>query len=196
MVAGDAGWFFFEYFDRSRWDVHSDDVPEIPKQKIQSEKCLISMIWRSTVIKNLLYVPKGMKYNTTFFVELVVPDLVEQVCSESRRKMLRGTVSHLDNARLHNSRENKAALIATKARRIPAPAYNPDLSPSDFFLFGMLKERMSGALYSSPDNLISAIHLREISVSARLHRIVNRMTVYISCVSAIPTSSSSSSTPS
>jgi hypothetical protein len=46
---------------------------------------------------------------------------------------------------------------ATKARRIPAPAYSPDPSPSDFFLFGMLKERVSGTSYNSPDELISAI---------------------------------------
>jgi hypothetical protein len=38
-----------------------------------------------------------------------------------------------------------------------SPAYNPYLSPSDFFLFGMLEERMSGISYSSPDELISAI---------------------------------------
>jgi hypothetical protein len=64
---------------------------------------------------------------------------------------------HPDNARPHNSRKSEAALTATKARRIPVPAYSPELSPSDFFLFGMLMERMSGTLYGSPDKLISAI---------------------------------------
>jgi hypothetical protein len=53
--------------------------------------------------------------------------------------------------------KSEVALTATKARRIPAPDYNADLSPSDFFLFEMLKERMSGASYSSPDELISAM---------------------------------------
>jgi transposase len=66
-------------------------------------------------------------------------------------------VTHLGNARPHNRRKSEAALTATKASRFPAPAYSPDLSPSDFFLFGMLKERMSAASYSSPDELISTI---------------------------------------
>jgi hypothetical protein len=91
-------------------------VPEIPKQKIQSEKCLISIIWGSPGIKSLLYVPKGMKYNTTFFVESVVPDLVEQVCQESRRETLRGILVYLDKARPHDSRKSEAALTATKDR--------------------------------------------------------------------------------
>jgi hypothetical protein len=66
-------------------------------------------------------------------------------------------MAHLDNAGLHNSRKSEAALPATKACRIPAPAHSPDQSPSDFFLFGMLKERMSGTSYSSSDELIYAI---------------------------------------
>jgi hypothetical protein len=74
-------------------------VPEIPKQNIQSEKCLVSMIWGGTWIKSLLYLPKDMKYNTTFFVESVVPDLVEHICQESRGKTLPGIMDHLDNTR-------------------------------------------------------------------------------------------------
>jgi hypothetical protein len=98
-----------------------------------------------------------MKYNITFFVESVVSGLVEHVCQETRRKRLRGSMAQLDNARPHNSRKSEVALTATKARRIPAPAYSPNLSPSDFFSFGMLKEKVSGTSYSSPDRLISAI---------------------------------------
>jgi hypothetical protein len=111
----------------------------------------------STRNKSLLYVPKGMKYNTTFFAESGVPDLVEHVCQESRRKTFRSILVHLDNARPHDSGKSEAALIVTKARPISAPAYSPDSSPSDFFLSGMLKQRMWIPAYSSSDELISAI---------------------------------------
>jgi hypothetical protein len=111
----------------------------------------------STGIKSPLHVPKGMKYNTAFFVESVVPDLVEHVCQESRPKMLRSIMIYLDSARLPNSRKSEIAHIAIKACRIPALVYSPDLSPNDFFIFGMLKERMSGTSYSSPYELISAV---------------------------------------
>jgi hypothetical protein len=80
-LTGEESWFSFEYFHHLYWAANPDDVPEIPKQKIQFEKCLIWILWRSTGIKSLLYVPKGMKYNTTFFVESVVPDLVKHVCT-------------------------------------------------------------------------------------------------------------------
>jgi hypothetical protein len=59
---------FFEYLYHLCWAANPDDVPEIAKQKIQSEQCVISIMWGSTVIKNLLHVSKGMKYSTIFFV--------------------------------------------------------------------------------------------------------------------------------
>jgi hypothetical protein len=98
-----------------------------------------------------------MKYNTTFCAESVVPDLVEHVCQKSRWKMLRGMMVHLDNPRPHNSRKREVAVTATKACRIPASACSPDLSPRNFFPLGMLKERIWGTSYGSPNELISAI---------------------------------------
>jgi hypothetical protein len=37
----------------------------------------------------------------------------------------------------------------TKIRRIPQPSYSPDIAPSDFFLFGYLKEKLIE--YDIPD---------------------------------------------
>jgi hypothetical protein len=120
-------------------------------------KVPFSIIWRSRGIKSLVSVPKSMKCNTIFFVESGIMDLVGHVCQESRRKTLRGITIHLDNAGPRNSRKSEAALTATRAPRISVPACSPNLSPSDFFLFGMLKERTLGTSYISPDELISAM---------------------------------------
>jgi hypothetical protein len=116
-------------------------VPQIPKQKIEYKTCIISIIWGGTGIKSLLYVPKGMKYNITFFIESVVPNLVEHSCQESRRKTLQDMMVHLDSARPHNSRKGEAALTATKSRQIPAPAYSRHPSLSGFLVFGMSRNK-------------------------------------------------------
>jgi hypothetical protein len=44
ILTGDENRFFVEYFHHSCRVANPDDVPEIPRQKIQSEKCLISII--------------------------------------------------------------------------------------------------------------------------------------------------------
>jgi hypothetical protein len=111
----------FEYFHHSYRDAHPYDLPEIRKQEIRSEKWLILIIWGSTGIKSLLYIPKWTKYNITFFVESVVPDLVERVYQESRRKTPRGTMNHMDDARPHNGRKMRQLLLQQKASN-PCPS--------------------------------------------------------------------------
>ena len=49
------------------------------------------------------------------------------------------------------------ALLATKAKRVEHPPFSPDLAPSDFFLFGALKEKLSGSCFSGTEDLISKI---------------------------------------
>jgi hypothetical protein len=98
-----------------------------------------------------------MKYNTTFFVESAAPGFSGACLSgESAENTLRhyGSSGQCTTAQQQKS---EAAHTATKAGRVPAPVYSPDRSPGDFFLFGMLKERMSGTSDSSPDELISAM---------------------------------------
>jgi hypothetical protein len=63
----------------------------------------------------------------------------------------------MDNARPHNAGRPTECLQAQKIQRIPHPAYSPDLTPSDFFLFGYIKQKLTE--YDIPDrkNLKSGI---------------------------------------
>jgi hypothetical protein len=80
-------------------------------------------------------------------------------------------MAHLDDVRPHNSRKSAEALTPTKAGRIPAPAHSPDLFPSDFFLFEMVKEQMPGSSYSWPHELVCVIS--EVIVSHRKDQLVS-----------------------
>jgi histone-lysine N-methyltransferase SETMAR len=41
---------------------------------------------------------------------------------------------------------------------IPHPAYSPDLAPSDYHVFGPLKEALSGKKFSMDDEIKEAVH--------------------------------------
>jgi transposase len=157
VITGDESWFFLHYSHDSMWAESADQLPVRVKQTIDTEKCLISILWSVNGIHSLLDIPKGESYNSAFFCNAVIPSLVENICSQSRRKSLRGLYLHLDNARPHNSRESNECLKATKAKRIIHPAYSPDLAPSDFFLFGFLKQEIQGLILPDRESLKSAI---------------------------------------
>jgi histone-lysine N-methyltransferase SETMAR len=45
-----------------------------------------------------------------------------------------------------------------KFQVLPHPPYSPDLAPSDFLLFGPLKESLRGRKYNLDDDVQSAVH--------------------------------------
>jgi transposase len=157
IVTGDESWFFYENPIETAWAESVQDLPLNPNRDFGSKKTMISIIWSTKGIHSLLALQHGTTYNTSYFCGTVMPDLVKNLCTQRRRKTLKGIFIHLDNARPHNSNDSNRVLEATKARRVRHPPYSPDIAPSDFFLFGALKGKLSGLAFTSDDELLSAI---------------------------------------
>jgi hypothetical protein len=98
-----------------------------------------------------------MKYNSSFFCDVVVPGLIQNRTSNDRRKTLKLFFIHLDNARPHNSKQFQKCIQASEANRLPNPVYSPDLAPRDFFLFGSLKEKLTTFHCTARDELKSVV---------------------------------------
>jgi hypothetical protein len=125
--------------------------------KIDTQKCLISIIWSVNEIHSLLNGPKDIAYNSAFFCDFVVLDFVKSICAHSQRKRLKCIIVHLDNARPHNSRKSIECLEQFCTRRVSHPAYGQDLTPSDFFLFGFVKLKLPGLTIGNREGLICEI---------------------------------------
>jgi hypothetical protein len=101
------------------WMASRDEVPEIPMTELESDKCIISIIWSLSGIPSLLALIKGMKNNSQYFCQNVILDNQQSICSSSPRKTLKGILLHLDNARAHNSRLSSEKIESAKAQRVP-----------------------------------------------------------------------------
>jgi len=62
-----------------------------------------------------------------------------------------------DNARHHSANQTTATLRSFKWEVLQHPPYNPDLSPSDFHLFGPLKHHLSGERFPDDDAVERAV---------------------------------------
>jgi hypothetical protein len=63
IFTGDDSWFFLYYLCDSIWAASRDDeLPQRIRQKIDTEKCLISILWSVNGIYSLLDVFKGRRY--------------------------------------------------------------------------------------------------------------------------------------
>ncbi|PNF33524.1 hypothetical protein B7P43_G17639 [Cryptotermes secundus] len=67
-------------------------------------------------------------------------------------------LSQHDNARPHTARTTVVTINDLHFECLPHPAYSPDLVPSDFHMFGPLKEVMGGKTFHSDEEVHHAVH--------------------------------------
>ena len=64
---------------------------------------------------------------------------------------------HMDNAGVHNSDLTRYSFRYTNLIRMPQPPHSPDLSPCDYYLFGMLKQRLQWKDTTTEVDLANAV---------------------------------------
>jgi transposase len=67
-------------------------------------------------------------------------------------------VIHADSARPHTARKCHAFCEENGLGLAVHPPYSPDLTPSNFFLFGHIKHCLQGIAFPSSEELFAAIH--------------------------------------
>jgi hypothetical protein len=134
-----------------RWGFRKNQI------KIDTEKCLISVIWSVNGIHILLDVAKGTTYNNALFCDVVVPDLLGNVRAHNRRQTLKGVWVHVENVRPHNWKKSNECLTQFRVHRVQHPTYSPGIAPSDFFLFGIVETELQNYEIYNRQGLILAI---------------------------------------
>jgi hypothetical protein len=89
IIPGDESWFFRRYLCDSVWAASGDEVSQRIKQKIDTEKCLVSNLWSVNGIPSLFDVSRGTTYNTAFFTDAGMPSLIENIRSRTRMKTMK-----------------------------------------------------------------------------------------------------------
>jgi hypothetical protein len=64
----------------------------------------------------------------------------------------------MDNSVCHNRPKVIDKLDNLKLDRVPRPSYSSDLSPCDFWLFEILKQKIKDQVFQTVEEIIIAIH--------------------------------------
>ena len=88
-------------------------------------------------------------------------ELLTQVKKDIKNKrrglQSRGVILLQDNARLHTAARTLAKIEDLGWKLLTHPPYSPDLAPSDFYLFGPLKESMKGIHFQTDEEVKAAV---------------------------------------
>ena len=117
---------------------------------------MITFFWNPNGFLVVEALDDNMVFNADYFRD----EILEQInfkSSGDRETLGRSLILHYDNARPHISKKVTEYLDQNDIIRAPQPPYSPDIAPSDFFLFGYMKEKLKGCRFSSKEALLSAI---------------------------------------
>jgi transposase len=112
------------------------------QQNISAMKNTVTIFFTSTRLLVLNFIPKVTKFNQDYFIDTVLPNLYSKNGRSARRKGLPNFSVHMDTLMCHNGAKIIEKLEKRHIARDPHPPYSPDLSPCDFWLFGILKQKM------------------------------------------------------
>jgi histone-lysine N-methyltransferase SETMAR len=102
--------------------------------------------------------PQGQDYTSQFVIETVLPCIELKLAERRPRLRATGAHLHMDNAKPHRSKKSIDKADEMGFVLVPHPPYSPDIAPSDFFLFGYLKEGFARTSFPDQETLISAVH--------------------------------------
>jgi histone-lysine N-methyltransferase SETMAR len=157
IATGDESWFRYAYPARTMYAGSRSEVTPFVRSGISASKVMLTVFFTGTRLLVVDALPKGRKYNQEYFIEYILPLLSRQKSLNRRQKPPLDFIVHMDNSMCHNGREITAKMESEKIERAPHPAYSPDVSPCDFWLFGFMKEKLKEQKLSTPQKIIEAI---------------------------------------
>jgi len=102
---------------------------------------MVTVFWDVEGVILIEFLPMGETINSTGYQETLKK---LAVAIRRNRPTLQNVILHHDNARPHTAQATTAAIAAKGWTVLPHPPYSPDLAPSDFHLFGPLKDYLRG----------------------------------------------------
>ena len=130
------------------------------KEKIQiSEKfreshahCVLGQIWAD----HYQFLGKGQHCELRELL-LAANSSEKDIKNKQRGVQSRGVILLQDNARPHTAARTLAKIEDLGWKLLTHPPYSPDLAPSDFHLFGPLKESMRGIYFQIEEEVKAAV---------------------------------------
>jgi len=105
---------------------------------------MLTLFWDEQGVILEHYMPRGNTVTSATYADLLKNHLRPAVKSKRRGFLSTGVLLQHDNARPHTARSTVATIQDLSFECLPHLPYSPDLAPSDFHVFGPLKEAMGG----------------------------------------------------
>mgnify|MGYP001073832873 CR=1 FL=1 len=157
IITLDESWFYFEYQARAMYASSSKKVPPRTSHNMSSKKCMLTIAFSGDRLYCIDSLPKGTKFNQEYFIDNVLSKIVKTIKTNKKKSPMKKFHVHMDNSKVHNGFKSVDFLNEARLKRTPHPAYSPDISPCDFWLFARCKNLLEEKVILNDEQLINEI---------------------------------------
>ena len=118
---------------------------------------MLTIFWDSQGVILGHYLERGTTVNSVGYSEMLSTELKPAIRTK-RRGLLSGVLLLHGNARPHTAIHTLQTLVNLGFMVLEHPAYSPHLAPSDYHLFGPLKDALRGHRFTSDEGVKEAVH--------------------------------------
>ena len=123
-----------------------------------ARKLMLTVFWDSQGPILETYQERGTIVTSATYCDMLQRELKPAIRSKIRGKLSKEVLLLHDNARPHTTANTLETLKQLKREDMEHPPYSPDLAPSDFHLYGPLKDALRGRRFSCDDDVKAAVH--------------------------------------
>jgi histone-lysine N-methyltransferase SETMAR len=151
IITVDETWIFWKnersYLNKSWFGSGDQPTTSVRQNKMTICKFLATVFWDSKGLILLKILPQGETIKAPKYCQYL--DELNLVIRQQRRRECNDLYFLHDNAKPHIAVLTKDKLNDLGFTLLPHPAYSPDLSPSDFYLFSPMKNALRRNIYDN-----------------------------------------------
>jgi histone-lysine N-methyltransferase SETMAR len=135
------------------WKLLTSPVAKKFKSQPSASKIMLTLFWGRDMEGEILvqFTPNGETVNSQNYCDVLVTKLKPEIRPKRREKLLKDVILLHEKARPHTVNQTVETINELGFELMEHPPYSTDLAPSDFHMFGPMKEALRGRTFSSDE---------------------------------------------
>ena len=158
IITGDETWLRFwdpKVGNNAKiWQINGLDNFEARIKSIRDEKIMASVFFTKSGNICISILEENKTANAMWYRDYCLKSMLNEWKKSHKKCGFDKIQLHHDNAPIHKSSIVKNFITEKNIKLLEHPPYSPDLSPCDFWLFPVIKQRLRGAIYDTRDDVI------------------------------------------
>jgi histone-lysine N-methyltransferase SETMAR len=158
IITCDEKWVLFDNSRRSaEWMMGDEAVGTSPKRDLHPRRVMMTVWWTAAGIVHVDFLPNRATITAERYCDQLA--IVHQNLLKTRSALVnrKGVLLLHDNARPHTAVRTREQLQRLGWEVLPHPAYSPDISPCDYYLFLSLTNFLANKNFSDEEGLKNTI---------------------------------------